>query len=296
MIENKFHTIHFTGCSFTEGGGFEDGKNQLKLEYKNKYGFLYKNEKDVAYPSLLQHKLKLKVINDAKSGSGIERTIRKIWEYIRKNKREDVKKTLFILELAEAISRLEVFSNKYNRYLVANVVYDYKTGKITDTQTTLNWIYGPQMDEDYRDNTREVIREYSTLFVNPYEYDKKIQNEILGLFSFFKMHDIHFYYSGNVSFIDNFTKNIYSDIEQTNRLNLILNGKDEFNFYGFAHSNLIRISDEVGLDVSTDGHPGVQAHQMWAEGIYNFLQNKYLDETYELDYRQNKIISTKNTI
>ena len=111
----------------------------------------------------------------------------------------------------------------------------------------------------------------STLFVNPYEYDKKIQNEILGLFSFFKMHDIHFYYSGNVSFIDNFTKKIYSDIEQTNRLNLILNGKDEFNFYGFTHSNLIRISDEVGLDVSTDGHPGVQAHQMWAEGIYNFL-------------------------
>ena len=296
MIENKFHTIHFTGCSFTEGGGFEDGKNQLKLEYKNKYRFLYKNEKDVAYPSLLQHKFKLKVINDAKSGSGIERTIRKIWEYIRKNKIEDVKKTLFILELAEAVSRLEVFSNKYNRYLVANVVYDYKTGKITDTQTTLNWIYGPQMDEDYRDNTREVIREYSTLFVNPYEYDKKIQNEILGLFSFFKMHDIHFYYSGNVSFIDNFTKNIYSDIEQTNRLNLILNGKDEFNFYGFAHSNLIRISDEVGLDVSTDGHPGVQAHQMWAEGIYNFLQNKYLDDTYELDYRQNKIISTNNII
>jgi hypothetical protein len=44
MIENKFHTIHFTGCSFTEGGGFEDGKHRLKLEYKNRYGFLYKNE------------------------------------------------------------------------------------------------------------------------------------------------------------------------------------------------------------------------------------------------------------
>jgi hypothetical protein len=86
MIENKFHTIHFTGCSFTEGGGFEDGKQQLKSEYKRKYGFLYKNEKDVAYPSLLQSKLNLKIINDAKSGSGVERTIRKIWEYIRKNK------------------------------------------------------------------------------------------------------------------------------------------------------------------------------------------------------------------
>ena len=289
MIENKFNTIHFTGCSFTEGGGFEDGKNQLKLEYKNKYGFLYKNEKDVAYPYLLQDKLNLKVINEAKSGSGIERTIRKIWEYIRKNKIEDVKKTIFILELAEAITRLEVYSNKYNKYLVANVVYDSKTGKITDTQTTLNWIYGPQMDEEYRNTTREVIREYSTLFVNPYEYDKKIQNEILGLFTFFKMHDIHFFYSGNVSFIDNFTKKIYPDIEQTNRLNLVLNGKGEFNFYGFAHSNLIRISDEVGMNISTDGHPGVQAHQMWANGIYNFLQNRYIDNTYQLNYIQEKI-------
>ncbi len=296
MIENKFHTIHFTGCSFTEGGGFEDGKNQLKSEYKRKYNFLYKNEKDVAYPSLLQSKLNLKIINDAKSGSGIERTIRKIWGYIRKNKLEDVKKTLFILEIAEAISRLEVYSNKYNKYLVANVAYDYKTGEINDTQTTLNWIYGPQMDEEYRNKTREVIKEYSTLFVNPYAYDMKIQNDILGLFTFFKMHDIHFYYSGNVSFVDNFTKKIYKDIEETNRLNLIINGKPYFNFYELAHSNLIRISDEVGENISTDGHPGVQAHQMWANGIYNFLQNKYLDNTYELDYKQNKIISNNNII
>jgi hypothetical protein len=294
MIENKFHTIHFTGCSFTEGGGFEDGKHRLKLEYKNRYGFLYKNEKDVSYPSLLQSKLNLKIINDAKSGSGIERTIRKIWEYIRKNKIEDVKKTLFILEIAEAISRLEVFSNKYNRYLVANVQYDSKSGKITDTQTVLNWIYGPQMDEEYRDKTREVVREYSTLFINPIEYDKKIQNEILGLFTFFKMHDIHFYYSGNVSFIDNFTKKIYKDIDETNRLTLVINGKIQWNFYEFAHSNLIRISDEVGEHISTDGHPGFQSHQMWANGIYNFLQNKYLDNTYELDYRQDININ-KNT-
>ena len=152
------------------------------------------------------------------------------------------------------------------------------------------------MDEEYRNKTREVIREYSTLFVNPYAYDKKIQNDILGLFTFFKMHNIHFYYSGNVSFVDNFTKRIYNDIEETNRLNLIINGKPYFNFYELAHSNLMRISDEVGLDISTDGHPGVQAHQMWANGIYNFLQNKYLDDTYELDYRQDKIISNNNII
>jgi hypothetical protein len=59
----------------------------------------------------------------------------------------------------------------------------------------------------------------------------------------------------------------------------------------------MRISDEVGLDISTDGHPGAQAHQMWANGIYNFLQNKYLDDTYELDYRQDtKIKRHKETI
>lgn len=290
MIENKFNTIHFTGCSFTEGGGFEDGKRELQVFYKNNYGFIYKNEKDVAYPNLLKSKLNLKILNEAKSGSGIERSIRKIWEYIRRTPLEEVKKTLFILELAEAITRLDVFSNKYNRYMVANVDYDYNTAKINDTQTTLNWIYGPQMDEEYRNKAREVIKEYSNLFINPYAYDRKIQHDIIGLFTFFKMHDIHFYYSGNVSFVDHFTKKIYPNIEETNRLNLILNGKDEFNFYGFAHSNLLRISDEVGLNISTDGHPGVQAHQMWANGIYNFLQNRYVDNRYELNYIQNKII------
>jgi len=141
MLKDRFDTIYFNGCSFTEGGGFERGKYWVSDVYKEQYNFGYNNEKDVCYPTIVQKLLpEIKVINEAKSGSGSEKIIRNVYEYIYKNGIEKSKKTLFILEIQEAINRLEVFSNKYNQYLVANVSYDSK-GKILDTQTTLDWIY-----------------------------------------------------------------------------------------------------------------------------------------------------------
>ena len=163
MITNRFDTIYFNGCSFTEGGGFEKGKHWLHRAYKEKYDFIYENEKAVCYPTLIKNKLGIDVINEAKSGSGVDRVVRKVYEYIEKYGIGKSQKTLFILEIPDDISRLDVYSNELNEWLVANVEYDYNTAKITDVQTTLNWIYGPPLEEEYRFKTRKSVKEFSEL-------------------------------------------------------------------------------------------------------------------------------------
>ena len=277
MINDKFNTIYFNGCSFTEGGGFEYGKYWVRNAYKEQYGFEYKSEKDVCYPTLIKNKLGINVINEAKSGSGSERIIRKAWEYIHNNTIEELRKTLFIFEVPGAINRLDVFSNKYNKYLVANVTYDNK-GNIEDTQTTLNWIYGPQLDEEYRNNTRRIIREYSEHFIHPVKYEQNIAYSFLGLFSFFYQNGIEFYVSGDIQYFISYLSfdKVLPNFNYNHLLKVNINDKIYHSITHMCGDTKTTIVDEVGKDVVNDGHPGYKGHQMWADGIIEFLNNEYL--------------------
>lgn len=281
---DTINTIYFNGCSFTEGGGFEEGKYWVRDAYKKQYGFEYNSEKDVCYPTIVQKLLpNIKVINEAKSGSGADRIIRKAWEFIEKNKLEDLQKTIFIFEIPGAINRLDVFSNKYNKYLVGNVSYDNK-GNIEDTQTTLNWIYGPQMDEEYRNKTREILKEYSEYFINPVVYDDNISRTFFGLFHFMIKNDIQFYVSGELHYFRHnylFKKYLPTFMEK-NILNLKINGVFHQNIVGYCGHTKTTIQDEVGLDVTHDGHPGFKGHKGWGEAIVEFLKEPKI-------YKQNII-------
>jgi hypothetical protein len=126
MNLSNYDTIYFNGSSFTEGGGFEAGKWHIHKAYKEKYGFEYKNEKEVCYPTIVQNLLpNIKVINEAKCGAGTERVIRKVWEYIFLHRLDDVKKTIFILELPGSVNRLDLFSNKEFKHLVGTGIMDF---------------------------------------------------------------------------------------------------------------------------------------------------------------------------
>lgn len=271
---DRIDTIYFNGCSFTEGGGFEYGKYWVRNAYKKQYNFEYTSEKDVCYPTIVQNLLpNIKVVNDAKSGSGADRIIRKAWEFIEKNKLEDLKKTVFIFEVPGAINRLDVYSNKYNKYLVGNVTYD-SNGKIEDTQTTLNWIYGPHMDEEYRNKTREILREYSEYFINPIVYDTNVSRSLFGLCNFLIQNEIQFYVSGELHYFRHnplFNKHLPTFME-TNTLNLNIDGVVHQDIIGYCGHSKTSIQDEVGIDVTHDGHPGFQAHRTWGEAIVKFLE------------------------
>lgn len=278
MIKDKFNQIYFNGCSFTEGGGFEAKKEHVRAAYKEQYGFEYESQVDVCYPTLVGKQLGIKIINDAKSGSGTDRTIRKVYDYIFKNNLDVVKKTLFILELPEAINRLDVFSNKYNKYLIANTNYG-NNGKVESVATTFNWITDGFMKEDvYKDNIDSIIKQYSNSFINPIQWELETAKKYLGLCSFFELHNIEYYMSGNITYFVNqidfnkFIPNFLND----KILKLNINGEIENNIVTLSEKTKTRILDEIGIDVINDGHPGFQAHQLWADGIVRFLNNKYL--------------------
>lgn len=278
MWTDNFDTLYFNGCSFTEGGGLEERTENVKQAYKEKYNIIYKSEKDVSYPSLIQKKLpNLKIINEAKSGSGSERIVRKAYEFITKNGLKKSQKTIFFFEIQRAINRLDVYSNKYNKYLVANVDYN-QNGKINDTQTTLNWIYGPQMDEEYRNKTRELIKEYSEYFIHPLKYEENVCYSFLGLISFLQKNNITFFVSGGLHYFTNHINfnNYFPNFLDNHLLKIDYNNKTYDDITSLANNNKMQICDDVGVEISKDGHPGIFAHQIWADGIINFLNKKYL--------------------
>lgn len=274
MLDN-IHTIYFNGCSYTEGGGFESKKESVKKAYKEKYGFEYNSEKDVCYPTIVQKLLPhINIINEAKSGAGADRIIRKAWEYIEKSKLEDLKKTIFILEIPSSISRLDIYSNKHNRYLVANVDYDYKTTKVNDVHIITNWIYGPNLDVEYTNKTKEIIKDYSNYFINPIEYDTNLTRSFFGLFKFFIENNIEFYVSGELYYFkyNKLFNNYFSEFIENNILNVNINGNIYQNIITYCLDTKGSIQNEVGKDISYDNHPGYKVHISWGEAIVNFLK------------------------
>jgi hypothetical protein len=278
MNLSNYDTIYFNGCSFTEGGGFEEGKYWIKNAYKEKYNFEYKNEKEVCYPAIVQNLLpNHTIINEAKSGSGTERIIRKVWEYIFKNRLDKVKKTIFILELPGSVNRLDLFSNKEFKHLVGNVAYDNR-GNIEDTQVVLDWIYGPSLDEEYRNKLRRIIKEYSEEFIHPDLKEKEVAYSLFGLANFMIMHNIEFYFTGNTSYTE-YHLNLQYDYPTFNSehiLKLNIGNIDYNNIVTFSNKTKTQICDEIGINITPDGHPGFKAHRAWGEAIVEFLNNKYI--------------------
>ena len=278
MNLNNYDTIYFNGCSFTEGGGFEAGKTHVVSAYKKQYGFEYKNEKEVCYPTIVQNLLPdVKVINEAKSGSGTERVIRKTWEYIFKHRLDKVKRTIFILELPGSVSRLDLFSNKEFKHLVGNLEFNNK-GKVNDTQVVFDWIYGPALDEEYRNKLRRIIKEYSEEFIHPELKEKQVAYSLFGLANFMLMHNIEFYFTGATGYTE-YQLNLQYDYPTFNVehiLQLKIGNEYYNNIVRFAGETKTQICDEIGVDITPDGHPGFQAHREWGEAIVDFLNNKYL--------------------
>lgn len=276
-MKKIFDTIYFNGCSHTEGGGFESYKTLIKNTYKEKYTFEYKNEKEVCYPTIVQNLLpNIKVINEAKCGAGTERVIRKVWEYIFLHRLDDVKKTIFILELPGALFRLDLFSTKHFKELVGNVEYNNK-GKINNTEVVMDWIYGPELEEKYKSNLCRIIKEYTEEFIHPDLKEKQVAYSLFGLANFMMMHDIEFYFTGETNYTE-YHLNLQYDYPTFNNkhiLQLKINDKYYSDIVQMALDTKTQITYELGFDITSDGHPGFQAHKMWGEGIVQFLKNKY---------------------
>ena len=132
MKENYEFIFYFGGTSITKGGGFEplSARTDIRPLYKEKYGIDLPSQEECSYASIIAKNLKAtKFINDAKSGSGTKRIIRKATEYITKNYLTQPHSAhLFHFEFQPGI-RDDIYFSKENHHGICNASWNKEKKK-----------------------------------------------------------------------------------------------------------------------------------------------------------------------
>ena len=261
MSWRKFDTIYVNGCSHTAGGGlYEDGAKKL---YKEIYNLEWKSEREVNYPRLLSNHFNCDLIDDSRCGSGAPRLVRKTFEYIFKMGLEKAKKTLFIFQINTPVHRLEYYCSKINDYLIVNVQYEndgsFKYVTAVDSHSKNEWINDPKFYEgEITENIKHQLKHYH----DPLAYLDKIQNEVVGLFSYLELHGIEYFFGFD-------TGNIMKPVNEDRRIDI----EGNQTIIEYCSRKKLRICDETN-DRSIDGHPGYFGNKEYSEKLINFLEEK----------------------
>jgi hypothetical protein len=274
MLKDRFKLAYFNGCSFTQGGGLEtendvdwnerdsegnepsliDGRRGILKEYKETYGIPYwKTRLDVAYPAVFASLSEIETINDAKSGGGIARLIRKTFNFVIENweKRNDL---LLFLEIPD-YSRLEFYSNTYKDYLLFNYTIN-QNGEVDDWFVCRD--YANRSHSDENNQLRNGFNYLKNEILNPKDIFTSLNRDLLNLLSFLKLNGVEFYITKDIDYgLLGLKESLFSD-------HLVPFGSP----HQYAVNNRGQISDEVKID---DTHPGLLCHREYAKQIFNYL-------------------------
>jgi hypothetical protein len=256
----KYKFFYVNGCSHTEGGGLEEeniSMGSVIPKYKTLYGISWKNRTEVNYGKRLEEIIGIKCINDALSGSGIDRVVRTTYDFILKNWK-DKDKFFIILEKPDS-SRSDVFYTKTNKYYIVNSNFRNQS-KLEFLNATIEY-YNKKYPEDI-----ETFSVFQNWFNNHYSFEEKLMQDeksFIGLYSFCKLHSIKVYImeSNNVLFNDCFEKEDIIKFSNDNNSDTIHN---------WCFDNKMTIADELN-NLSNDLHPGYFGHMEYAKKLSKFL-------------------------
>ena len=112
----KFERIYINGSSLSCGGSLEVNSQFYKYYTENLNQNKWNSEKEVSYGNLLANKLGIECINDSKQGGGLDRLIRKTFDYIDTLSDLEIEKTLFLFDIPLQPSRIELYSKEFQDY------------------------------------------------------------------------------------------------------------------------------------------------------------------------------------
>lgn len=287
-FKEKYDRIYINGCSHSAGGGFEMTMQEDKIKqrqgYKEKLGIEYSGTKDVAYGAHLADIFGIEVINEAKSGGGPNRLIRKVRQFMKTRDLLYLKRTLFILEIPSS-NRLDLWSNEFMEHLVCNLDFDagwdgrLKTFNLTQLHIVKEHFVKDVGLEMKYPLYQQILNDYIKYFHNPVVFEDKTEFELMSFFSLLKNMEIDFYIMPN-GFGCTFDKKYGLDLYNKNVFKIIDNS--EPNAFKYEHTYFYdlalwagckqkTIADEVGREWSYDGHPGLAAHKEWAQYISKYM-------------------------
>lgn len=264
----RFKRIYVNGCSLTAGSGLEG--QEVMEKYKKIHNIEYKHEKDLTYPYHLGKFFNCPVINDAKSGSGSPRLIRRTYEFIREIGIEEAKRTLFILQVNNAAHRTELFSNEIKDYLVVNPKYNLQTGNLDSVDATDSWsgIDGMYRNGKYNELGKYLKTHYEK-YQDPFVFESKIGDEFVGLISFLEFLNIEYYYILEMNIVQTNYQEIWKKLNRKRQL--ILGG--EYGISPFTTKRKLNVCDDTDF-VVTDTHPGVLGHKALGACLITELADK----------------------
>ncbi|MEY4333311.1 MAG: hypothetical protein RLZZ196_2054 [Bacteroidota bacterium] len=280
----KYKHLFAAGCSTLAGGGLETTNLELRKYYKERYNIEWGSESDIIWPKLVADEFNLQFHNFTKSGAGLHRFIRQIYDYIYEDF-DRAAETIFFIECPVIWNKVDLYSNEHNRYLLCNIdlvsnpVYeDGETmGSFRDIHLCDDYFY--QSKEDREEIEKSLIPTLNPAFKKTYNvraYEKEILKSLVGLLSFLRYKNYKFYIlpsAIHISYVQRFIRDINENMLYLFSDTGKMYGMSDTDFSNWAGDKKMMIKNETD-GLFNDTHPGYFAHKIWAEALINKLKNE----------------------
>lgn len=281
-------TIYINGSSLSCGGGLEPHTQAFSIYTESLRK--WHDSKDVSYGNVLGKMLGVGVINEAKQGGGLDRLIRKTYEYINSKNKIQLDNTLFLFDIPIQPARFEVFSKQYNDWFVVSVSYrdslkdphqitiSTKDGQIDSilsfSRDYMNSKLHLEFDELKKHNQIlcDWVKEY-----HDYEREaKRLLRELTFFYCYLDKLKINYIRDTTEGFFaGSFMFDARTNEEFFDKLNVFENSNpnviDVQTIWTLAGENKWRIKDEISIE---DDHLGYEGNKRYAEYLYNRLNTK----------------------
>jgi hypothetical protein len=251
-----YEYFYVNGSSHTKGGGFECAGTTWTWEpmapyYKEHYNVEWTNCEDVNWGTRLSELIGIPCHNHALQGGGLDRAIRKTYEFIESN--WDNRHKFFIILETPDQSRVDVYYNPWREYFLMN---DDEAGFRTATTN-----YFP--DPPNVDDVQEDFKWYYEKFHNRIEHFKANERNLAGLYSFCKRAGIA------IKIMDGHHRAVHYKANY-DKTDVISYDNGDLNLIDWCINNKKQIKHETNSTV-LDGHPGYFAHIEYAKIVKEWL-------------------------
>lgn len=255
----NYEFFYVNGCSHTKGGGFENASQKawtwepMSKYYKEHYNVEWTGPDEVNWATRLSEIIGIPCHNHAIQGGGLDRIIRKTYEFIE-SKWSDRDKFFIILETPDP-SRIDLYYSPLKEYFILNSEYD--GNKQQFKYATTNYFPVP----DGIDELQDKFKFYFDNFYNLKEHFKANERNLLGLYSFCKRAGIAIKLMQGERGIGS---NYYD------KTDIISPSDNSLNLIDWCIQNNKQIKHETNFEI-IDGHPGYFAHIEYAKILKEWL-------------------------